>query len=485
MSKTPQYRIRKGYTQAIVTLTDAKTKKRRDYWLGESNTPESREKYHVLIAAWEANRRCFPDPTDPTSAVTTHSFGTRTNDLQISEKHTSDIEPISGMRTFDVQRDTCAVEGSIIHLMRAYWTWAKTYYRPQEYLTLKIALRVLKQFYGTTPVSEFGPKKLRIVRESMIRGEKEGPYPRDPWSRSYINHQCRRIRQMFKWAASHELADASIYQALCTMEPLKKGRTVAREGTPIGPVSMEEVDAIRPFISRQVAALIDLQLLTGARGGELLKIRGKDIDTTSDSGVWSYCPQEHKMAYQGKSREILFGPEAQKVLAPFMADRPVSACLFRPSDAVAERIEKLHALRKTPLSCGNSPGTNRVALPQWSAGDYYTSNSYLQAIVRGCDLAFPPPPPLCKMMRGNGKLETQAEFMERLTRSQKEALKQWKREHRWHPHQLRHTAATNVRKKFGLEAAQLLLGHSSAQVTDAIYAERDSGKLEAIAKQVG
>ena len=52
VAKTPQYRIRSGYTQAIVTLTDAKTKKRRDYWLGEQNTAESREKYHVLIATY-------------------------------------------------------------------------------------------------------------------------------------------------------------------------------------------------------------------------------------------------------------------------------------------------------------------------------------------------------------------------------------------------------------------------------------------------
>ena len=30
----------------------------------------------------------------------------------------------------------------------------------------------------------------------------------------------------------------------------------------------------------------------------------------------------------------------------------------------------------------------------------------------------------------------------------------------WHPHQLRHTAATNIRCQFGLEVAQAVLGHS-------------------------
>lgn len=50
---------------------------------------------------------------------------------------------------------------------------------------------------------------------------------------------------------------------------------------------------------------------------------------------------------------------------------------------------------------------------------------------------------------------------------------------------LRHTAATEIRRAFGLEAAQLALGHSSAQVTDAVYAERDHGKVAEIMRQVG
>ncbi len=49
-----------------------------------------------------------------------------------------------------------------------------------------------------------------------------------------------------------------------------------------------------------------------------------------------------------------------------------------------------------------------------------------------------------------------------------------------HPHQLRHTAATKIRGAFGLEAAQLALGHSSAQAMDAVYAERDHGKVAEI-----
>src|SRR5436190_10907928 len=44
--KTPEYRERVPYGQAIVTLTDTVTKKRKDYWLGEFDSPASREMYH-------------------------------------------------------------------------------------------------------------------------------------------------------------------------------------------------------------------------------------------------------------------------------------------------------------------------------------------------------------------------------------------------------------------------------------------------------
>jgi integrase len=78
-------------------------------------------------------------------------------------------------------------------------------------------------------------------------------------------------------------------------------------------------------------------------------------------------------------------------------------------------------------------------------GDHYDTGSYRRAIARACKEA---------------KVPT------------------------WHPHQLRHNAATAVRKQFGLEGAQLMLGHSSADVTQ-IYAEVDREKALAIAAKIG
>ena len=54
----------------------------------------------------------------------------------------------------------------------------------------------------------------------------------------------------------------------------------------------------------------------------------------------------------------------------------------------------------------------------------------------------------------------------------------------WHPHQLRHTHATEVRRRFGLEAAQAALGHSKADVTQ-LYAERDLALAAKVAAELG
>jgi hypothetical protein len=58
--RIPSCRQRPGYDQALVTLTDSVTGQRRDYWLGEAGTRESRELYHRVIAAWKANGRRLP-----------------------------------------------------------------------------------------------------------------------------------------------------------------------------------------------------------------------------------------------------------------------------------------------------------------------------------------------------------------------------------------------------------------------------------------
>ena len=81
--------------------------------------------------------------------------------------------------------------------------------------------------------------------------------------RSEINRRVGRLVRMFKWAVSEELIPPSVYEALRTVSGPRKGRSGAREKPPVKPVAEEMVMAVKPFVSRQVWAMIELQRLTG------------------------------------------------------------------------------------------------------------------------------------------------------------------------------------------------------------------------------
>ena len=82
------------------------------------------------------------------------------------------------------------------------------------------------------------------------------------------------------------------------------------------------------------------------------------------------------------------------------------------------------------------------------------------------------------------KGETKEQWQARLTTEQKSELKEWQKEHRWSPNQLRHNAATFLRKEFGIDAARVILGHRSPATTE-IYAELDHAKALEIMSKVG
>ncbi len=108
------------------------------------------------------------------------------------------------------------------------------------------------------------------------------------------------------------------------------------------------------------------------------------------------------------------------VLVPKECDecnREKESHCYRPVDSEKERRSAQHDNRKTPLSCGNRPGTNRKRKPKRTAGKQYTTDSYRRAIHRACDLAFPAPEPLCR--RDD---ESVRKWQERLTDKQRAEL---------------------------------------------------------------
>lgn len=205
-------------------------------------------------------------------------------------------------------------------------------------------------------------------------------------------------------------------------------------------------------------------------------IRSCDIDMTGR--VWIYRPHDHKTEHHGLKREIFIGPQAQEIVKPWLRTE-LEAYLFQPCEAEAARNAERRQKRVSPMTPSQASRRGKRS-PRRAPGDCYDVPGYRRAIVRGCESAFAMPEELRKPPRDEGGkpiVETSEQRAER-----QRLAAQWRQEHCWHPHQLRHNAATNLRKEFGVELARIILGHATAFTTE-IYAEADREQaMEVIAK---
>jgi len=416
----PAYRRHRQSGQAVVTLRDA-LGSRRDVLLGKYNTARSRAEYVRVIAEWEANRRRLP-------ASESAAAGLTVNELAL-----------------------------------AYWKFAESYYgferRTGTAFNLRDAIRILRQLYGHTTAAEFGPLALKACRVEMVKKD---------WSRNYVNAQVDRIRRIFRWGASEQLVPATVYEALRTVDGLRRGRTEARETKKVKPVTSEHVETTLPHMPAVVGALARFQLFTGCRPDEACRLRPLDLDM-SNPACWVYRPGSdqgphggHKTAHEDKDRLILIGPRAQDVLRPYL-DTKLDAYCFSPAASERRRSAERREARQTPLTPSQRARKAKAGRKR-APNDRYPVTSYRNAIYRACDRAFPLPEQLAPRQDGDGKKESFAVWWARLTGEEREAVRAWRREHRWHPNRLRHSRATELRR-YGLDVVKTILGHSKVETT--------------------
>jgi len=322
----------------------------------------------------------------------------------------------------------------------------------EEAENVRYALKPLVKFYGDTPADQFTPIRLEALRKKMIGLG---------WSRSYINASVGRLRRCFKWAASRQLIPITAWQAMQTIDGLRYGRSGARETEPVKPVSQHDIGATLPFLNRHVRAMVQVQLLSGSRGGEICQMKIGQIDMSRP--VWEYRPAKHKTSIHGHQRIIYFGPKAQEILRPFLKADP-SAFVFSAKLADEERRAELSAKRETPLSCGNRPGSNVKRHPKRKPGDCYDSGGYAQAVRRAVKAA------------NEATAKALGVTVDKLPESHRISS--------WHPHQLRHSAATKLREVAGVDVARTALGHSSLDATE-IYAEPARAAAIEAMKKIG
>lgn len=445
-NNVPTYRLHKQSGQAIVTINHNGI--RRDVLLGKYGTLVSRTEYQRVLA--ELNTA---GPTRPTS------FTSRSG-LTINE------------------------------LLLPFMAWATSHYRApdgkptSEVRELTLSLAPVKRLYGHTPAAEFGPRALAVVRQKMIDAK---------LCRNLVNRRIDRVRRVFKWAAAEELVPVTTFQALQTLPGLRKGRTEARESVPVKPVDPAHVSATLPFLNRHIRAMVELQRYTGMRPGEVCKLTLAEVDRSEE--LWLYRPRKHKTEHHGIERVIPFGPRARAIIIGFLIgespppngfegidlsehtsrlvaadayqeadrnrderllrdlERPVvfidgcvvdpSAALFSPYEAREERFRLMRKNRKSKVQ--PSHWNRRSLMPQRTPREWFIPERYAHAVAKAAQRAGVP---------------------------------------HWHPNQLRHSYATEVRRAFGLEAAQVVLGHSHADVTQ-VYAERDLKLARKVANDLG
>lgn len=424
----PSYRLHKSTGQAVVTIAG------RDVYLGEYGSKSSFQQYALVLLE--------------------HSGGHAVRKQQGEE-----------------------LGRALVEVLAAYWEYAKSYYvkngKPTNELdAIRIVVRDLRLLFGDESITEFGPAKLKSVRQLWIdRGQ----------ARPTINKNQRRLTRIFRWAVSEELAPPSVYEVLRTVPGLKKGRCNAPEPAPIMPVPSDVVEQTLKWLPRVIQDMVRFQLLTGARPGEVCMLTPGSVDRSSE--IWEYRVSGHKTEHHERSRTVFIGPAAQEILTPYLF-RPEDRVCFSMAEALEQRRSSKTQQRTTPLSCGNRRGKRsdkdrKPARPKRQFHDEFDTGSYRKAIHAACDVAFPAPPPLaCE------EKESNAARIRRLSTQERKDLANWQALHRWHPNQLRHARATEVRAKFGLEAAQVILGHAAADVTQ-VYAERDAEKAREVARRIG
>ena len=164
------------------------------------------------------------------------------------------------------------------------------------------------------------------------------------------------------------------------------------------------------------------------------------------------------MSYRGHQRIVAIGPRAQAVLRPWLRLN-VHEYLFSPQETLRQLRAQQRRNRKTKVQ--PSQVDRRKKNPARKPGDRYTVASYAYAIARACD----------KVDRKVHEDDTTIPAAEVIVP-------------RWHPHQLRHNAATLIQNEFGIDFARATLGHKSPSITE-VYVERDQTISQQVMAKLG
>ena len=271
----------------------------------------------------------------------------------------------------------------------------------------RLAIAYLVEICGDIAVNDFSPKKLKIVRNQMVK--------KGTLCRKQINDYTGRLVRIFRWGVEEEQVKTTTWQALTAVKSLPPGEPGTFDNEIVRGVPREVVDRTLPFMPATVSAMVLLQRETAMRPGEICRMRvgdvaAGDIEQGQDSELWYYTLERHKTQKHIGKKVIPLGKIEQVLIAPYLEGKKAEQAVFSPRQAMKER-----------------------GIQSDGIGDFYDKDSYRKAIVYA-------------IKKGNKAGQVIPH---------------------WTPYQLRHAGATELAERvaLGREVAREKLGHTKSSTT--------------------
>ena len=290
-----------------------------------------------------------------------------------------------------------------------------------------IVLDFLDKLYGdNTSVENFKPSCLKLVRAEMIQSRR--------FCRNIVNRHTCRITSIFEWGVENELVKETTWRALKSVKSLPKGSPGTFDNGERQPVSDDVIRRTLPFLPPTLRAMVIVQRLTGMRPSEVFSMKMGEIIKDADPELWHYVKKDHKTERFIGEKIIPLSKTEQKLIAPYLEGKKPEEAVFSPRTAMQERNAEKRANRKTKISPSQAARDKARAAKPSRYSEFYCRYSYRQAIEHAIEKGN-------KVLPDNEKVP------------------------HWFPYQLRHSAGTDAEKANGLDCAQALLGHKTANVT--------------------
>jgi len=339
-------------------------------------------------------------------------------------------------------------------LLDKFETYFRKIKKPVKYGLENPDLRFVKRVrrfmesYYKWPIDEIGPDELLNIQQALMQYEYLRGNTKKKYTRNGINDTINWIHKIWRWGVGRQLVRPELVEAFDEIKPLRMGQSGVYDNHKRSRVIEEEFTKVIQAVNSVVADMLKLIWYTGMRPSEVCDMRPFDIIHDVPK-CWLYIPGRdqtpvghHKTTRYERVKVIPLASKPQEILSQRIKDFDSMDFIFKPEDAMRELLQKRRKNRKTAVSCGNRPGTNKQEHPMIKPGKRYSNDSLCHACKRGCK---------------NAGVDV---FV---------------------PYDLRRTMATGTRAILGKEAARVLLGHAKTDTTD-IYLLEEVQEAIKIAK---